>query len=49
MRIDEGGLRTLEEDLLRIYNAHGWKIIKEEVKGNGRYVTWKITAKRKGE
>jgi hypothetical protein len=41
MRIDnKGKMHTLEEDIQEIWHLHGWRVIKESVKGN----KWEITA-----
>ncbi len=41
MRIDKKGeIHTLEEDIQEIWHSHGWRVVKETVKGN----KWEITA-----
>jgi hypothetical protein len=45
MRIENGKLITLDEDIERIWSQHGWKVVKEEVGLEGELQYWKIYAK----
>lgn len=50
MRLVNGKVRTLEQDIQEIWEAHGWEVLEETVpKSDGVTVKWIITAKLVGK